>query len=451
MAQQILSTNTFTTAKWIVSATSSDGTHTTIATALTSASSGDTIFIRPGTYTENITLKAGVNLTAYDCDSSQNGTGKVIISGTCTLTTAGSVSISGIQLQTNSAALLAVTGSATSIVNLKNCYLNCLNNTGITFSSSDAGAQINIYYCSGNLGTTGIAYFTDSSSGHLSIFYSDFENSGASTTASTKSAGELDIQWSTFKGALTYSSSNTVSSILNSDINTASLNVTCVTTSGTGTLTFHECHISSGSASAISVGSGTTVACRLCIVNSSNTNAITGAGTLRYGIQFSGTSSLTNVSTQTGNNFNIGGVSFDGGSNYLSNYTQGTFSPTIDNSTGSPTVTYTTQVGRYTRIGNRVFVVMILVLNAYTAGTGNVQIKTLPYTSEATTNNNGIGVVTMASVTFGASVLYYNSVVASNATLVTIQGMRSAAGGLNLDAAGPAAGSTIRISLSYEV
>jgi len=133
----------------------------------------------------------------------------------------------------------------------------------------------------------------------------------------------------------------------------------------------------------------------------------------------------------------------------LSQYVQGTFTPTIDNSTGSPTVTYTSQIGRYTRIGNRVFVVIILVLNTYTAGTGNVQLKTLPYTSEATTSN--IGVVTLATVTFGAAVLYYNSVVGNNATLVTIQGMRTGLGGLNLDAAGPAAGATIRISLSYEV
>src|SRR5258708_20620706 len=129
MANQQLSTNTFGVAKWIVSATASDGTHTTIASALTSASSGDTIFIRPGTYTENLTLKAGVNLSAFGSDSSQNGTGKVIISGTCTMTTAGSVTISGIQLQTNSAALLAVTGTLASVVNLQNCYLNCTNTT----------------------------------------------------------------------------------------------------------------------------------------------------------------------------------------------------------------------------------------------------------------------------------------------------------------------------------
>jgi pectin methylesterase-like acyl-CoA thioesterase len=59
-----LSTNNYGPAKFIVSSSAANGTHTTIAAALTSASTGDTIFIRPGTYTENLTLKAGVNLTA---------------------------------------------------------------------------------------------------------------------------------------------------------------------------------------------------------------------------------------------------------------------------------------------------------------------------------------------------------------------------------------------------
>ena len=109
-----------------MSPTASDGTHTTISAALTSASSGDTIFIRPGTYTENPTLKAGVNLTAFGSDSSENGVGNVIINGTCTLTTAGSVTISRrFELQTDSVGILQLVGTVASVVNLQNCYLNC--------------------------------------------------------------------------------------------------------------------------------------------------------------------------------------------------------------------------------------------------------------------------------------------------------------------------------------
>jgi hypothetical protein len=301
MASQILPSNTFTTAKWIVSATSSDGTHTTIGAALTSASSGDTIFIRPGTYTENLTLKAGVNLTAFGSDSSLDGTGKVIISGTCTLTGAGSVTISGIQLQTNSAALLAVTGSAASVVNLNNCYLNCSNNTGITYSSSSGSSAININNCTGNLGTTGIAYFSHSSGGTLTINNSYLTNTGSSTTANTVSAGLLAMYFTNIFSPLSISTSTTTNGINLCQINTAAINTACITTSGTGSIACYNSNLASGTASSVSVGVNTTVGLSLVTITSSNTNAVTGAGTLNYqGVSFAGTSFKMNTTTQVG-------------------------------------------------------------------------------------------------------------------------------------------------------
>jgi len=296
-----LTVTSINTAKWIVDATANRGTQTTIQAAITAASSGETVFIRPGTYTENITLKAGVNLTAFGCDASLNGTGHVIISGTCTLTAAGTVTISGIQLQTNSAALLAVTGTAASVVTLNNCYLNCTNNTGITFSSSDANAQINIFNCKCDTGTTGIAYFSDSSAGTLSILQSEFLNTGASSTANTKSAGQLLIKTSTFRLPITYSSSNTGTNFQGCAFNTASTNTAFLTTSGTGIVTIAQSSISCGTASCASVGTGTVLGINQCIINTSNTNALDGAGTINYSdLSFTGTSFKINVTTQNG-------------------------------------------------------------------------------------------------------------------------------------------------------
>ena len=143
--------------------TTGQGDFTTIQAAITAASSGQDIFVRPGTYTENLTLKAGVNLVGWGTDASQNNTGTVQITGKATFTGAGTVNINGIQLNTNSDYLLAVTGSSASVVSLSNCFLNCSNNTGIDFTSSAAGATINITACDGNIGTTSIAFFTHSS------------------------------------------------------------------------------------------------------------------------------------------------------------------------------------------------------------------------------------------------------------------------------------------------
>jgi hypothetical protein len=284
MAQQILSTNTFTTAKWIVSATASNGTHTTIAAALTSASSGDTIFIRPGTYTENITLKAGVNLTAYQCDSGYTGgVANVIINGTCSFSSAGTVSISGVMLQTNgSTAFLALSGSAASIVNLMGCNLNCTSNTGITNSVANTSSIVTITNCTGDLGTTGIAYFSDSSTGIMVIEDSTLVNSGLSTTASTKSAGSIAIVRSKLFATVTHSSSSVNSLYDHSRLDCAAINTTALTTSGTGRVTVQECIFASGSASSISIGSGTTVVLSNTSIDSTNTNAVTGAGTLQY-------------------------------------------------------------------------------------------------------------------------------------------------------------------------
>jgi hypothetical protein len=299
MAQQILSTNTFTTAKWIVSATASDGTHTTIATALTSASSGDTIFIRPGTYTENPTLKAGVNLTAFGSDSSLNQTGKVIISGKCTMTTAGTVTISGIQLQTNSDFCLAVTGSAASIVNLQNCNINCTNNTGISYSSSSGSSAVNIFSCTGDLGTTGIAIYSMSGAGLFSIMNSNFTNTGTSTTASSNSAGTVDIYFSNFTSPFSTSSGGVIG-VFRCIIDSSAQNATALTTAGTGASSCYASSLGSGSASAVSIGAGTSLNLYQCIIGSSNTNAVTGAGTIRYsGLLFTSTSQTINVTTQT--------------------------------------------------------------------------------------------------------------------------------------------------------
>ena len=274
------------------------GDFTTIGSALTAAGAGPaTIFIRPGTYTENLTLPANINLTAYGCDSSLNGTGTVIISGTITKTSAGSSTISGIQLQTNSAALLSVTGTLASIVNLINCYLNCTNNTGITFSVANTAAAINLNNCFGNLGTTGIGYFSDSSTGTISFSFCSFSNTGVSLTANTKSAGVISIFSSSFTNPITYSSSSILPGIINS--NFSAVNTTNITTSGTGALSIVNCQFNSGTASSISIGTGTQVAILLSMVNSSNTNAITGAGTIIYSsITFLGSSNTINVTTQ---------------------------------------------------------------------------------------------------------------------------------------------------------
>lgn len=300
-----LSTNNYGPAKFIVATSSANGTHTTLASAMAAASSGDTIFMRDSV-TENVTLTPGVNISAYGSDSSSNGTGKVKIIGKLTMTGAGSVTISGVQLQTNSDNFLVVSGSAASIVNLYNCYLNASNASGMTLSSS-GGAVVNMFYCQGNIATAATKFFDISNAGSGFIMeYCRITNSGT-TTASTASAGVFSIMYSEFDCSITTSGTTAGFTIVNSFLSAE--NTTVIThgsTNATGS-TIRDSFIGSGSASAISVSAGAFLDCQNCIVSSSNTNTITGAGTLNFGaIHFSGSSSVINPTTQTGLYSNLG-------------------------------------------------------------------------------------------------------------------------------------------------
>jgi hypothetical protein len=295
MPTQILPSNTFTTAKWIVSATASDGTHTTIGAALTSASSGDTIFIRPGTYTENLTLKAGVDLVSYP---GQGLTPNVIINGNCTFSGAGTVTISGISLQTNSAACVTVSGSAASILNLESCEINCLNNTGITYSSSNAASFIYLYNCTGNIATTGISFFSHSSAGTIFGWFTEITNTGASTTASTVSGNNASFRYCYFNIPFSTSSSATISFIL-STVDCTAINTTAVTTGGGVGNQLFLSEFSGGSATALTINAQTFV--NSCSISSTNTNAISGSSTITYGgLTYNGSTSLNVVTTQSG-------------------------------------------------------------------------------------------------------------------------------------------------------
>jgi hypothetical protein len=290
-----LATNNYGPAKFIVSANVYEGTHTTIAAALTSASSGDTIFIRPGTYTENPTLKAGVNLTTYTGDGN---TGNVIILGKCTFTGAGTVAISNIQLKTNSDFAIAVTGSSASVLNLYGCYLNCNNNTGITYTSSSGSSAINMVNCSIDHQTTGITAFVATGAGILEFQDCRFKNTGGTSTASSTSACRCTLKYCNLNIPLSATSTGAFTPFY-TEINTSATNTTALTTAGTQTSNAYASTFGAGSSSAISIGSGSTVALDKCSVDSSNINAIAGAGTLQSElVTFTGSSSTISATTQ---------------------------------------------------------------------------------------------------------------------------------------------------------
>ena len=270
------SDNNYATARYIVGS-AGQANYTTIASAITAANTagGGTIFILPGSYTENLTLEPSVNLTAYNCDSL---TPSVTIVGKLTFTQAGTVSLSGIRLQTNSDFALAVTGSAASIVNLTGCYLNCTNNTGISFTSSNSSASIRLDVCRGDLGTTLIAYIASSSAGGIYIYGSAFTNTGSSVTASTVSAGDFVMQKTDFANPITTSATGSLYSTYN---NYRSFGNTTAITHGGSNCGLGYDTIASGSAQAVTCTA--TVQMGNCTLFSTNATPAGGAGTIELG------------------------------------------------------------------------------------------------------------------------------------------------------------------------
>lgn len=289
MAQQV-STNTFTVAKWVVSANPTLGTHTTIQAAINAASSGDNIWIRGGTYTENLTLKAGITLSAI---SGSERTPTVTIIGNTTFSSAGTVSISDIRLQTNGNFCVSVTGVAASILKITNCYINATNNTAISFTSSSASSQILIKTTIIDLTTTGIAIHSMTSPGLLEYRYCNTTNTGGSSTASSNSAGTVRYFYTNLLSPISTTGSGNFQNLY-SQVDTSAQNVTAISVAGNGTSTTNYNSYNSGTATAVSVSGSHTLNLIRAVINSSNVNAISvsGSGVLKTGfVSFLGTSS----------------------------------------------------------------------------------------------------------------------------------------------------------------
>ena len=85
-----------------------------------------------------------------------------------------------------------------------------------------------------------------------------------------------------------------------------------------------------------------------------------------------------------GGNLYLGGT---GSANALDDYETGTWTPAFDNTVGNgPTVTYTYQIGRYTKVGNRVHWTARISWSAFSMnGSGYALLAGFPFTADGTT------------------------------------------------------------------
>jgi hypothetical protein len=102
------------------------------------------------------------------------------------------------------------------------------------------------------------------------------------------------------------------------------------------------------------------------------------------------TDNITQSTVAKGINFTANTPAAGMTSQLLNWYEEGTFTPTITAGTaGNLSVSYSTQLGRYTRIGNRVYISASIVTSAfsYTTASGLVRLGGLPFSSNGTSGN----------------------------------------------------------------
>ena len=139
---------------------------------------------------------------------------------------------------------------------------------------------------------------------------------------------------------------------------------------------------------------------------------------------------LSNWSESSGNllagNASYGiylGVNSATAANLLNDYEEGTFTPTVGGASSDPTVSFNSRSGNYTKIGDRVFINIIVYLSAISGGGGNFNIRGLPFTS----NNRGTGSMIFDRMRIQAS--YQNEVtpyVEASSTYIAIAEMNDA-------------------------
>ena len=159
MAIGRVGTNQFSVANFIVDKGGryQGATHVTIADALSDASSGDTIYIRPGTYTEDLTIPVGINVTSLPGNNAQ---GNVNIVGKLTQTATGTSTFANLRLTTKSEnpdVILDIGGSGLIQTSFIDCAFFLTDADGITINN--ASAAPNFTDCSFNQTGNTFDYF----------------------------------------------------------------------------------------------------------------------------------------------------------------------------------------------------------------------------------------------------------------------------------------------------
>lgn len=255
------STNTYSNSRYIVDNVR-PGAYSTIQAAINDANAAGgnaCIWIRAGTYTENLTLYSTIDLEGADSALS-------IIVGAHVPPAAGTMSFTRIGLNSGTDVLSSAAAGTTTLT-FSRCVFNLTN--GYACNLTNWTGAIRFRYCIDNSTKNGIVYNT----------------AGASVLLNHGIIG-LGANVMTANGNVTMFSCAVGCPILLNGTGTSLLTGACnftgsVTTANTHTLTISLCRIDTGATTAITHNSANTLVLDSIIVRTSNATSIAGTGTIK--------------------------------------------------------------------------------------------------------------------------------------------------------------------------
>ena len=275
-------TNLYTSNKLIVDAAGTTP-FTTIASAITAAvglGQPTTIYIRPGTYTENLTLIDTVSFIGANA-------GTTTIVGKHTIPAAGYFKMQNLTLSQPTPAnhIFIEAGAGTCGMQLSNCIFNI--NSGMIFNLPLSTGTISVEMCGDRSTQNSVINNTTGAS----AFYVSDSTIGVGAV-SALIAGTTAFEKSTIGVPCTFSSAS------------AAVITFCTITkeftlSDTGSVAIYHSRFTTGAAPAMTIGATAIAGLNGVVISSSAANVVTGTGSCSYGdVTFIGASSAHNVTTE---------------------------------------------------------------------------------------------------------------------------------------------------------
>ena len=220
---------------------SANNPYLTVQKGINSASTGTTLFIFPGTYAENLTFKAGVNLTSPAILSTY-------ITGNHTADFSGTVIIQNIVLNSSSNNTLLFSGSGNKNLQFHNSSINATSGHAINWTNNNSSSKINFSNCTVNVLTSGsfakAIYSTVGASGGIIANTTTFKINNANNIC-------LDLG-----GAVTFTHTadtitgqvvlNNTASATIGNVSMTTTSVPCLVTNSSGTVTLLNVIATSG-------------------------------------------------------------------------------------------------------------------------------------------------------------------------------------------------------------